>query len=337
MAAARRLRARLSRWRRLPQRRPQGQAGCHASGRLDLRRDRRPHLLFHARADARCAVRRPCAGGGTMERPARASSWTCAPRSPQPVIGFSDDPQLGPAQQHPVREAMMGDIIRPGSVPMRLAVEIIGTAPVERLDVLYGTQLAQTVRPYTAADLGRRVRVLWQGAEYRGRGRETNWRGQLTLTGNRIARFAAVNFLNPERQVREIKPGTALAWTSVTTGNLAGIDLWLDDAARRRAGPGDQYRFGSRGSRRARRRYHYLRGRRPRPQAQRLSPSRGRLEQAGSCASTPSTTAAPRICRSMSASPRPMATKPGRARSTSLHDLITRFCRAAIGQSERTL
>ena len=149
---------------------------------------------------------------------------------PEPVIGFSDDPQLGPAQQHPVREAMMGDIIRPGPVPMQLAVEIIGTAPVERLDILHGTQLVQTVRPFTAADLGRRVRVLWQGAEYRGRGRETHWQGRLTLTGNRIARFAAVNFLNPGRQVRETSPGTALAWTSVTTGNLAGIDLWLDDA-----------------------------------------------------------------------------------------------------------
>jgi hypothetical protein len=39
-----------------------------------------------------------------------------------------------------------------------------------------------------------------------------------------------VNFLNPERQVRETSTGTALAWSSVTTGNLAGIDLWLDDA-----------------------------------------------------------------------------------------------------------
>jgi len=149
---------------------------------------------------------------------------------PEPVTTFSDDPQLGPAQQHSVRAAMMGDIIRPGPVPMQLGVEIIGTAPVERLDILHGTQLVETVRPYTAADLGRRVRVLWQGAEYRGRGRETNWRGRLTLTGNRIARFAPVNFLNPERQVREASPGTALAWTSVTTGNLAGIDLWLDDA-----------------------------------------------------------------------------------------------------------
>jgi hypothetical protein len=39
-----------------------------------------------------------------------------------------------------------------------------------------------------------------------------------------------VNFLNPERMVQEITPGSALAWTSVTTGNLAGIDLWFDHA-----------------------------------------------------------------------------------------------------------
>jgi len=72
------------------------------------------------------------------------------------------------------------------------------------------------------------VRVLWRGAEYRGRGRETNWQGKLTLSGNRIARFAAVNFLNPERRVTETTPGSALAWNSVTTGNMAGIDLWLE-------------------------------------------------------------------------------------------------------------
>ena len=100
-----------------------------------------------------------------------------------PVTGFSDDPQLGPAQERAVREALMGDIIRPGRVPMRLTAEVIGTAPVERVDVLHGTRVVQTVRPYDAADLGRRVRVLWQGAEYRGRGRETVWQGRLTRQG----------------------------------------------------------------------------------------------------------------------------------------------------------
>jgi len=81
-------------------------------------------------------------------------------------------------------------------------------------------------------NLDRRIRVLFEGAEYRGRGRETMWQGTLTLTGNRFARFAQVNFLNPERQARETAPGTALAWNSVTTGNLAGLDLWLDEAER---------------------------------------------------------------------------------------------------------
>jgi hypothetical protein len=45
-------------------------------------------------------------------------------------------------------------------------------------------------------------------------------------------RFAPVNFLNPERKVREVVSGVELAWSSVTTGNLAGIDLWLDAADR---------------------------------------------------------------------------------------------------------
>ena len=146
------------------------------------------------------------------------------------VTGFSEDPKLGPAQEFSVREAMMGDIIRSRGVPMRLSVEVIGTAPVERVDVLHGTQIVQSERPFVASELGRRVRILWQGAEYRGRGRETMWQGKLTVEGNRIMRFAPVNFLNPERRVQEVTEGTALAWTSVTTGNLAGIDLWLENA-----------------------------------------------------------------------------------------------------------
>jgi len=150
----------------------------------------------------------------------------------QPVTAFSEDPQLARAKEFAVREASMGDIIRPRSVPMRLAVEAIGTAPIERLDVLHGAKVVQAARPFTAADLGRRVRVTWQGAEYRGRGRETMWQGKLRLSGNRFARFAPVNFLNPERKVEETSAGTALTWTSVTTGNLAGMDLWLETSRR---------------------------------------------------------------------------------------------------------
>jgi len=144
------------------------------------------------------------------------------------VTVFQDDPKLGPCETSTRREARMGDIVRPGSAVMRLAAEVIGTAPLEQVDVFHGTALAQSFKPYSARDLGCRVRVLWQGAEYRGRGRETLWQGKLTVAGNRITRFAPVNFLNPERKVVETAPST-LSWTSVTTGNLAGIDLWLDE------------------------------------------------------------------------------------------------------------
>ena len=146
------------------------------------------------------------------------------------VTGFAEDPKLGATRESAVREATMGDIIRPKGVPMKLAVEVIGTAPIDRVDVLHGTRVVQTQSPFGAADLGRRVRILWQGAEYRGRGRETLWDGRLAVSGNRIARFAPVNFLNPERKVEQTVAGAELRWTSVTTGNLAGIDLWLDDA-----------------------------------------------------------------------------------------------------------
>src|SRR5438876_9483476 len=103
----------------------------------------------------------------------------------EPVTGFAEDPQLAGTEEFAVREASMGDIIRPGSVPMRLAAEVIGTAPIERLDVLHGAEVMQTARPFTAADLGRLVRLTWQGAEYRGRRRETRGQGKLTLATNR--------------------------------------------------------------------------------------------------------------------------------------------------------
>src|SRR5258706_2133457 len=105
----------------------------------------------------------------------------------QPVTGFSEDPQLGPAREISIGQALMGDIIRPGRVPMKLTAEVIGTAPIERVDVLHGPRVVNSVRPYTAADLGRRVRILWQGAEYRGRGRETHWQVKLALKGNRVS------------------------------------------------------------------------------------------------------------------------------------------------------
>ena len=144
----------------------------------------------------------------------------------QPVQVYADDPLLGPTTSQPSTEVLMGAIVANGGVTMHLNAEVIGSAPIERIDVFHGKQLMRTIRPYTASDLGKRIRVMWSGAEYRGRGREVNWRGKASVRGNRIERTEAVNFLNPDKPLHFADQ--TIAWQSVTTGNMAGFDLWLE-------------------------------------------------------------------------------------------------------------
>jgi hypothetical protein len=156
-------------------------------------------------------------------------------RFDRPVTLFADDPALGAAASREEREVGIGDIVRPGEAILELSISASGTAPIERIDVMVGRDVVHSVRGgATTATPSRRVRVLWQGAEYRGRGRETLWRGELALGGNSFMRHEAVNFLNPERPLVETVKGTALAWTSVTTGNRAGVDLWLAEPSQGR-------------------------------------------------------------------------------------------------------
>jgi hypothetical protein len=149
----------------------------------------------------------------------------------EPVVVFDDDPTLAPAAASSARQVLMGDIVAPGTVPMRLVVDAVGSAAIERIDVFEGKDCVCTVRPFTAQDLGRRVRVLWEGAEYRGRGREVMWNGTIALSGVRFTRAEPVNFLNPENPLEVTRPGQELRFRSVTTGNRAGVDLWLDGDA----------------------------------------------------------------------------------------------------------
>jgi hypothetical protein len=151
----------------------------------------------------------------------------------RPVAHYADDPLLGPTSSQPSTEVPMGSIVANGDTPMHLNVDVSGSSPIDRIDIFHGKALVRTVRPYSADDLGKRIRVMWRGAEYRGRGREVNWRGKATLSGNRVERVEAVNFLNPDKPLGHAKDSEIISWNSVTTGNMAGFDLWLE---RERAG-----------------------------------------------------------------------------------------------------
>ena len=72
---------------------------------------------------------------------------------------------------------MMGDIL-PASptTSAEFAAEIMAGAPIERVELRNRAAAGgDLIRPDGAADLGPRLRVVWEGSEYRGRGRETSW------------------------------------------------------------------------------------------------------------------------------------------------------------------
>jgi hypothetical protein len=145
-----------------------------------------------------------------------------------PAELFSDDPNLGDATSEMVMQAMMGDILKSGDDEVTFKIDIHASAPIERIDIRNGLETVEIHRPYPEADLGRRIRVLWEGSEYRGRGRETVWDGFAELTDNAFQRLHPVNRYNLDKRFDHVAPDR-LEWTALTTGGFGGFDAWLED------------------------------------------------------------------------------------------------------------
>ena len=141
---------------------------------------------------------------------------------------FANDPQLGPTTSVPARTAMMGDILRSGDDSVEFTIEAVTSAPIERLEIRNGVDVLETWRPYDTASLGRRIRVIWEGSEYRGRGRQTIWDGCCTLDDNQFERIAPINLWNLDKKLTQTGPAR-LAWEALTTGGFGGFDAWLAD------------------------------------------------------------------------------------------------------------
>jgi len=152
--------------------------------------------------------------------------WT---RFDGPATVYHEDPALGPAEGRPAETAMMGDIVHLPEGGVTLHIEVLGSAPIERLDVFNGLEHLETIRPYGADKLGNRIRVVWEGAEYRGRFRQVIWDGTATLSGNRFLDARPIDFFNRDKTLDKVSE-TELEWRALTTGNLGGFDAWLADA-----------------------------------------------------------------------------------------------------------
>ena len=146
---------------------------------------------------------------------------------PEDAVIFERNPAALPdTPRHPSRTAVMGDIVQTGAEEVEIALSVQAHAGIERIELRNGAKLLETLRPYDETDLGDRIRVTWAGAEYRGRGRNTTWRGRARLPGARIDRFGTINNWNPER-LFEQRGSQSVVWNTITTGNFTGFDVWL--------------------------------------------------------------------------------------------------------------
>ncbi len=142
---------------------------------------------------------------------------------------YHDDPALGPAEGHATQTAMMGDIVHLPSGDAEINVDILAAAPIERVDIFNGLDHVETIRPYTQDELGNRIRVVWEGAEYRGRFRQVIWDGTAHLSDNKIVDARPINFFNRDKTLDRVGDA-GLEWRALTTGNIGGFDMWVEDA-----------------------------------------------------------------------------------------------------------
>ncbi|WP_170765625.1 hypothetical protein [Ruegeria lacuscaerulensis] len=149
----------------------------------------------------------------------------------QDSVLFERNPAGRPdTRRHTVREVMMGDIVTTPSDTARLSLDVRAPKGIERIEVRNGKQVFKTLRPYAEPDLGNRIRVLWSGAEYRGRGRNTTWNGLATLSEASITRFVTINKWNPDSLLQQ-RNSDQVIWRTITTGNYMGFDIQTDGYA----------------------------------------------------------------------------------------------------------
>ena len=146
----------------------------------------------------------------------------------RPAERFADDPNLGPSDSMPVQEAMMGDILQSGDLEATFLLDAHGSSPIERIEIRNGLETLEVFRPYEERDLGCRIRVIWEGSEYRGRGRETVWDGSAKLYDNSFQRLAPINRYNLDKRFEQVEAGR-VEWSALTTGGFGGFDAWLAD------------------------------------------------------------------------------------------------------------
>ncbi|MXX65975.1 MAG: DUF3604 domain-containing protein [Chloroflexi bacterium] len=127
------------------------------------------------------------------------------------------------ANSHPIG----ADVPLAPGVPLSIAGFVDGTAPIQRIDLLRDWEPLESLRPRRSAD-SKRLRITWSGAASRGRRRSVLWSGRARVAANRILSVEGVGFDHPAEGI-DCSDGNQVRWTSVTEGDMDGVELELAD------------------------------------------------------------------------------------------------------------
>ncbi len=107
--------------------------------------------------------------------------------------------------------------------PPTLKASVDGTAAIERIDVLRGSEV---VSRYAFAEPGpvERIRILWSGTETLGTARQqtVRWDGRLEMTDGSILALRHVGDQAADDEFM-VESGRSVSWRTATAGNRAGI------------------------------------------------------------------------------------------------------------------
>ena len=112
------------------------------------------------------------------------------------------------------------------SQPPEISVNVVGTAPIERVDIFRGLEQIYTF-PETTERLTDRIRVAWSGQRIRARNRLVRWDGNLEIDTGQILEAKGYAFDSPAEGIDAVTERT-VSWKSVTTGDVDGIILRLN-------------------------------------------------------------------------------------------------------------
>jgi hypothetical protein len=141
---------------------------------------------------------------------------------------YDEDPNLGDVSYRPGKQAIMGDIAGTNEAVVGFSIDVVSSSPIERIDIRNGLETLEVYRPYEKSWLGKRIRVIWEGSEYRGRGRETIWDGAAGLSDNKFVRVSPINRYNQDKRF-DLVDDNKLEWNALTTGGFGGFDAWLEN------------------------------------------------------------------------------------------------------------